>query len=287
MKTQNFKFKSKITFLIALLGVSTLISCNDDEIATAENNSIAEEAVLTKTLLGEEITYVRKNGNNIFQGDILLTDEDLNEETYQLKNGNTRAAVSTFSSTLTTSRKWPEGIIYYEMNDLNLYLTVVRQVLRAMEEFNSKTNVKFVRRTNQENYLTIRNSFQNISFVGMGVNGRQLVGLTNQATYGDILHSLGHATGLHHEINRSDRDEHVKILWDNIRNKHTYRIHRWVVPSGPFDINSVMMHDSYNNFSVDPTKPVIVRADNDETFKVQRSHLSEGDITAINTIYPK
>ena len=35
---------------------------------------------------------------------------------------------------------------------------------------------------------------------------------------GTVMHELGHALGLLHEIQRPDRDEHLLVLYDNIKN---------------------------------------------------------------------
>ena len=81
-----------------------------------------------------------------------------------------------------------------------------------------------------------RDSANNIISLGNGCTG---IGTTHH----EILHSLG----VGHEQGRVDRDDHVNIVWDNI--KETYKsqfdkteIDRWVNMNVPYDFHSVMQY---------------------------------------------
>ncbi|XP_015914985.1 astacin-like metalloprotease toxin 5 [Parasteatoda tepidariorum] len=113
-------------------------------------------------------------------------------------------------------RRWPKGEIPYvieksleEHRDL---------ILSAFEDFNKKTCLKFVPKTNQRNYIQLYSGRGCFGPVGMTNWGQQLLSIGPGCLYkGVIIHELGHAIGFFHEHNRSDRDKYIKVHWENIK----------------------------------------------------------------------
>lgn len=86
-------------------------------------------------------------------------------------------------------------------------------VLAAMKKWEDAGKVWFCQRGNEPNYLVIRNTAgSSNSHVGMN-SGPQDVYIGDGYK---ALHELGHALGLIHEQQRSDRDSYVRMDWQSI-----------------------------------------------------------------------
>src|SRR6266481_5554782 len=65
----------------------------------------------------------------------------------------------------------------------------------------------------------------------------QQIILTPGCRFGEIVHEIGHCVRLFHEQTRPDRDQCVKILWDNIIPEavSNFVIDPLTVANGPYD----------------------------------------------------
>ncbi|MGE8556814.1 MAG: M12 family metallopeptidase [Chryseobacterium jejuense] len=265
------------TFFMSFIVVVTLTSCNknNDEIATETQTNGMNAANLKKGQLGgQEITYEKKDGLNFFQGDIVLSDQQLAEGGAANKGG-------------ASLYKWPSGKIYYTIAG-NMGSININKINSAVSEYNNKTNTQWIPRTNQSNYVEFifgssngSDGWAHIGYQG----GKQTISLDQYISVGSVIHEMGHTVGLYHEHARQDRDQYVSIQWNNIQDGQAYNFNKYTSGTdiGPFNINSVMMYwpNSYSKNG----QPTIKRANN-TNFTYNRTGFTTGDINTINTMYP-
>lgn len=279
-KTNNLfsrKVFTKRTFLPGIIIAAIFFSCskNNEEMASETQTNAVNTANLKKGQLdGQEITYERKNGMNFFQGDIVLSDQQLAENGVSNKGG-------------ASLYRWPNRTIYYTIAS-NMGSININKINTAVIEYNSKTNTRWVQRTNQSNYVefifgssTGADGWAHIGYQG----GKQTISLDQYISVGSVIHEMGHTVGLYHEHARKDRDQYVSIQWNNIQDGQAYNFNKYTSGTdiGPFNINSVMMYwpNSYSKNGL----PTIKRADN-TNFTYNRTGFTTGDINTINAMYP-
>ena len=217
----------------------------------------------------------KKYGEFIYQGDIVLTEEQLQIDTSGLKGA---AIKSIFNY-------WPEGKVYYEINET---LSNDKRIINAISEWEYKTSLEFIERSNQANYIEfIWDAVSTSSYLGM-IGGKQLIKIADWASSGSVIHEIGHAVGLIHEHSRTDRDNYIYVDLSNIKlsYSHNYRIDYNSFSKGFFDFKSIMMYPCYGgDFALNNAQPVITKLDG-SLYEIQRSYLSEDDIKIVEYLYP-
>lgn len=225
------------------------------------------------------------DGTYVLEDDIVLDPADVTlHEGDVIDAGD--ASLTQGLAAVNAPRTWPNGIVYYRFSDgLPAYMR--ERVLRAMDAWERRTLIRFEQAgPNRSAYVTIVPFDKpycraNIGYTG----GRTYMWLHDVCSVGLIKHEFGHTLGLHHEQSREDRNEHVQILWDNIKagmkgNFYRYRFGRDV---GPYNIDSIMQYSSFA-FSRNG-RPTIVRRDNGKPFGGYRTKIHDLDARGINRIY--
>lgn len=257
-----------------LMALSLVVACEKEDNGSSDNQIFLEEAfpgmsgdTVLVELDGSLITCELINGLYIYQGDIILTPD--------LKKTTSGAGLTDVSI------RWPYGVVYY---NINRGIANQEKFLEAMKEWETKTDIVFLERTDQENYIEFMpDANSNYSYLGM-IGGRQEIHICDRGNVGTVIHEIGHAMGLIHEHSRPNRDSYVKINWDNIvpDKKYAFEIHSRCISTEGFDFNSVMLYPPYA-FSINQ-QPTITREDG-SLYTVQRSYLSDEDVEVISKMY--
>jgi hypothetical protein len=266
------------------------VSFTTGEILTPKESGVEEAfpgivGVLMDFLVdGDTITVEKTNEKYVFQGDILLTED-------QLTSGSKKGAgIGSFT------KPWSCNTVNYKINENLLHKKA--EINAAIQHYESNTRLKFIEWTDQTNYVEfVGDASGSSSYLGM-IGGRQEIKIKNLAPVGTIIHEIGHTLGLIHEHSRMDAEgKYINILWKNIqvtfkdgelhREAHNFYPIYTRYQTEKFDFNSIMLYSSFAwSIANDNTRPTIIKKDG-STYEAKKEALSVGDIEVINLIYPE
>lgn len=161
------------------------------------------------------------------------------------------------------SKRWPGGIVPYDLNETEYTLVDLYVIRDGMKEIEKDTCIRFVPRKKEQDYVYITSNGGCWSYLGRKGFEQTLSLVAPQCiNRGTVIHEFMHALGFWHEHSRPDRDEHIEVLWDNIISKEKQvnfakHITGWQnLMDLPYDYRSVMHYSAYT-FSKLPTLPTL------------------------------
>ncbi|XP_030581006.1 high choriolytic enzyme 1-like [Archocentrus centrarchus] len=184
--------------------------------------------------------------------------------------------------------KSSDGNVYVPYRISNQYSSRERRVIEeGLRSFEGSTCIRFRPRTRgNEDFVSIESRGGCYSYVGRRGSG-QVVSLSRQGCvfHHIVQHELLHALGFDHEQTRSDRDEHVRILLQNVipGMEHNFRRIATENLNTPYDYNSVMHYGRYA-FTRN-RQPTIVPIPDENVAIGRATTMSPIDILRVNRLY--
>lgn len=281
----NFESAKKLFIFYLLL--TLVLSCNkDNQSITSANRIDYNEIYIPKGEVKEvpigdgKIVYLDLMDSTYFLGDMLFSKEQV-ESFYP----GTKAAFRTESSA-----RWAGVIKYYISPD---FTTTAKNAIRSGI---SMVEAAVASITFQES--ASRLSSDGINFIATPATNNSLVGKWsinninlqyNLHVGGVAAHEILHSLGFFHEQSRTDKDSYVIINYSNIKDEYVHAFQTFSQKGyngknyGAYDYQSIMHYSSWD-FAKDTNIPTITKLDG-SCFEKQRTHLTNGDLAAIDRLY--
>ncbi len=188
-----------------------------------------------------------------------------------------------YSIALPINNTWNNPIPYI----IHENITYKNDITIALNYIQNSTNVIFIERTNEIDYLEFVNLYICFSYFGKQ-QGLQYISIGDICDIGAIIRQILKAIGVPNEHSRIDRDNYVHINYTNIINSTRFNFYNdMYVRNKTYDLNSIMHYGEWE-YSQNGQKTIQINSNititNDVCFIGQRYQLSYYDIMTINNL---
>eukprot|EP00092_Neocalanus_flemingeri_P090032 GFUD01114014.1.p1 GENE.GFUD01114014.1~~GFUD01114014.1.p1 ORF type:complete len:282 (+),score=50.92 GFUD01114014.1:35-880(+) len=189
--------------------------------------------------------------------------------------------------------RWPNNQVSFRFENVDNYVkNLVEQTLEHLKkkldgciDFQEQLTSK--PQDNTVNIKTARNSYSTLGYLPSP--NKMRMGLAKMCNASDIEHQILHTLGIQHTQSRSDRDDHVDIIWNNIVEGSEYNFLKgnnteWSNFDLPYDYKSVM---HYGSFAFSKNRQMTIKTKDPQMQDVigTAKGVSEQDIQLIKKMY--
>ncbi|KAL5279616.1 hypothetical protein ACFFRR_003916 [Megaselia abdita] len=215
------------------------------------------------------------------EGDIVLT---------PLQEENLYSPVLGRNGYISVNRRWPQRTLYYKFSPV-ITTSQKNEILESFQYISNVTCMQFKAATFvNKDYVFITNDNSGCwSHVGY-ISGVQRLNLQSNGCmyHGTIVHETLHSLGFFHQQSASNRDDYVKILFENVSpgTEGNFKKYSSSVISNygfTYDYGSIMHYGRYY-FSKNGLPTITSKTSQGQNIG-QREELSPIDIAKINKMY--
>ncbi|XP_065674393.1 zinc metalloproteinase nas-4 isoform X2 [Hydra vulgaris] len=264
----------------------------DEKMKVMEPKDITNAATFIEKqeeALAEQKAEDNKKMVAVMEGDIIRTDHE-----------NAIIANDTNKRNLRTYEKWGLLVAYQLPQTIKGDGRMQRAINEAMKELSAVSCIKFIKRKSDgssqynvdlngqtESYLQFIQGYGCYSYVGKQ-GGSQVISIGTNCEYkGTVMHEILHALGFYHEQSRLDRDDFIRVKFENVRsglenNFRKYDVGQADTLGFDYDLDSIMHYgESFFTKNGQSTIEVLGK----KRSIGQRLALSETDKMKLNKLY--
>ncbi|XP_078348661.1 zinc metalloproteinase nas-15-like [Oculina patagonica] len=267
--------------------------------AVNENDNpkgLKDNTIIDRIEEANEEDHTEQKVKNIFEADIELTKSD--SEGVDTKDFTSKDTADVDVDSVVSKRRaiasrrllWVTKEVPVELGRSAGYAQT--NIIKAIDEIQKKSCIRFrMKKRGDRHWIRFVKKIGCFSPVGRQYDKPGMQELSVGAgcnSKGIIMHELMHALGFWHEQSRTDRDDYLEVLWENVKKGQEHNFNRYKPeqqdPTGSsYDFSSIM---HYGNYAFSKNKRPTMLSVKDPMLQFgQIAKLSSTDILQLNSIY--